>query len=58
MLIDYPKVIRELCRICKIHPTHPGAQTLIEDLKDDLDKYSLEVHRIYDKVWEERNKLK
>jgi len=58
MLIDHPKVSRELCQICKLRPTHPGAQTLIEDLKDDLDKYSLKVHQIYDKVWEEEYKKK
>lgn len=57
MLIDHPKVIRELCQICKPYPTHPGAKTLTEDLKDDLDKYSLGVHQIYDKIWEETNKL-
>jgi MoaA/NifB/PqqE/SkfB family radical SAM enzyme len=55
MLIDHPKVIRELCQACHPRPTHPGATTLIEDLKDDLDKYSLKVHQIYDKIWEEKN---
>ena len=31
---------------------------LIEDLKDDLDKYSQEVHRIYTPVWEAWEKQK
>ncbi len=57
MLIDHPKVIRELCRICKPYSTHPNAKAPTKDLKDDLDKYSLEVHRIYDKVWKETNNL-
>jgi len=56
MLIDHPKVIRELCQTYKPHPTHPESQTLSEDLKDDLDKYSQKVHQIYDKVWEDKNK--
>jgi MoaA/NifB/PqqE/SkfB family radical SAM enzyme len=56
MLIDQPKVIRDLCQLCKPYPTHSGARTLTEDLKDDLDKYSREVHQIYDKIWEEENK--
>lgn len=55
MLIDMPEVIRELNKICKLRVTHPGAQTLIEDLKDDLDKYSLETHQIYDKIWEKES---
>lgn len=50
MLIDHPAISRELCQNCKVHPTHPGAKTLMEDLKDDLDAYSSEVHKIYDKV--------
>jgi len=55
MLIDHPKVSRELYQICQPYPTHPGARTLIEELKNDLDKYSLGVHQIYDKIWEEKN---
>ena len=53
MLIDHPYVIRELCQICPIHPTHPGAQTLVEDLKNDLDQYSHKVQEIYDQIWRE-----
>jgi len=56
MLIDHPYVIRELCQKCKVHPTHPGATTLLNELKDDLDKYSQGVHQIYDKIWEEEHK--
>jgi MoaA/NifB/PqqE/SkfB family radical SAM enzyme len=52
-LIDHPYVIRELCQVCKISPTHPGARTLIEDLKEPLDQYSQKVHQIYDQVWQE-----
>ncbi|MDD5639219.1 MAG: radical SAM protein [Candidatus Pacebacteria bacterium] len=58
MLIDHPDVSRELCQNCKVYPTHSGAKTLMEDIKDDLDAYSSEVHKIYDKVWEEEQKSK
>ena len=58
MLIDHPQVIRELCQSCKPYPTHLGAQTLIKELKDDLDKYSFGVHQIYDKVWEQEYEKK
>jgi len=53
MLIDHPKVSRELYNLCKPYPTHSAAQILFEDLKDDLDKYSYNVHQIFDKIWEE-----
>ena len=58
MLIDNPEVSRELCKICKLKPTHPGAMTLMEDLKDDINEYSDEVHEIYDQVWDEETKVK
>ncbi len=56
MLIDNPKVSRMICQNCKIYPTHPGAKTLIEDLQKDIDTYSTEVHKIYDKIWKEEQK--
>jgi len=63
ILIDHPYVIRELSQVCQVRPTHPGVQTLVEDLKKPLDQYSHKVHQIYDQVWEEivapsREKLK
>jgi hypothetical protein len=57
-LIDSPWESRTFLRIPGVYPTHPQASTLIEDLKDDLDKYSQEVHRIYTPVWEEWAKRK
>jgi MoaA/NifB/PqqE/SkfB family radical SAM enzyme len=57
-LIDTPRESRTFLKIPGVYPTHPQAPTLIEDLKDDLDKYSQEVHRIYAPVWEEWAKQK
>jgi MoaA/NifB/PqqE/SkfB family radical SAM enzyme len=57
-LIDNPWESRTFLKTPGVYPTHPQAVTLIEDLKDDLDKYSQEVHRIYDPVWEEWEKKK
>ena len=57
-LIDTPWESRTFFKIPGVYPTHPQASTLIEDLKDDLDKYSQEVHRIYTPVWEEWAKRK
>jgi MoaA/NifB/PqqE/SkfB family radical SAM enzyme len=57
-LIDNPRESRTLFKISGVYPTHPHAVTLIEDLKDDLDKYSQDVHRIYGPVWEEWTRKK
>jgi len=55
-LIDNPWDSRIFLKTPGVYPTHPGAETLIEDLKDDLDKYSQGVHQVYKKVWEEESK--
>jgi MoaA/NifB/PqqE/SkfB family radical SAM enzyme len=52
MLIDHPNVSRQLCQECKVYPTHPGALALFKDLKDDLNKYSQEVHQLFDNIWQ------
>lgn len=52
-LIDNPRESRSFLRIPGVYPTHPQALTLLEDLKDDLDRYSQEVHRLYDPIWDE-----
>lgn len=57
-LIDNPWESRIFIKTPGVYPTHPQALTLIEDLKDDLDKYAQEVHHIYGPVWEEWEKAK
>lgn len=57
-LIDNPWASRIFLKTAGIYPTHPGAETLIKDLKNDLDKYSQGVHQIYKKIWEEELKTK
>jgi len=53
MLIDNPQVMRELHSQFKLKPTHPGAESLVNSLKPDINKYSKEVQRIYKKPWQE-----
>ncbi len=57
-LIDHPWESGTFLKIPGVYPTHPQAPTLIEDLKDDLDKYSQDVYYIYTPVWEEWAKQK
>jgi MoaA/NifB/PqqE/SkfB family radical SAM enzyme len=53
MIIDQPWVLREVVAKSGAHPTHPGAETIIADLKDKLDEYSKAYHKIADLAWEE-----
>jgi hypothetical protein len=51
-LIDNRRGSRTFCRAPGAYPIHRDALTLIEDLEDDLDKYSEAVHQLYALVWE------
>lgn len=57
-LIDNPWESRTFFRAPGVYPTHRDAVTLIEDLEDDLDRYSEQVHQIYAPVWEAWEKAK
>jgi len=52
MLIDEPDVLREAVAKYHAHATHPGAETLITDLKDQIDEYARSYRAIADDVWE------
>lgn len=52
MIIDHPHVLRELCAECKPRPTDGPRCGFIENLADDLDRYSCESARVLDPVWE------
>jgi len=43
-LIDNPWASRIFLKTPGVYPTHPGAKTLIEDLIEDIDRYSQGVH--------------
>lgn len=53
MIIDRPDVLRRLWRECGAHPTHPGADVVLDEkVAAKLDKYAAGVKRIFDPVWE------
>ncbi len=51
-LIDEPTVLRDAVATCHAYPTHPGAETLVTDLKGDIDEYARKYRAIADEVWE------
>jgi len=53
MLIDNPEVSRELYEICDIYPTHEGAEKLLFEMNNEIDRYSRDVKNVFDQVWEE-----
>ena len=52
MLIDAPWVLEEVVTKCGARPTHPGAETLITELKEPLREYTKEYSKYADKAWE------
>lgn len=58
MLIDEPDVLRQAVARYHAHPTHPGAETLVTNLKHEIDEYASSYRAIADDVWEREYKDK
>ena len=56
MIIDNPAVLREVVKEGNAHPTHTGADTIINELASDLDHYAEEYGALADQVWEKMEK--
>lgn len=54
MVIDHPKQLRKFCKEFNAKPTHPGAESIIQDkeVTKHLDKYSKEYKKIAREPWE------
>jgi hypothetical protein len=51
MIIDHPAMLREIVGSFSARPTHPGADALLDDLKDELDRYAARYGEIADAEW-------
>ncbi len=51
MLIDHPALLREFVTRFGAKPTHPGADAILGELRDDLDRYAAEYAEIADAEW-------
>jgi MoaA/NifB/PqqE/SkfB family radical SAM enzyme len=51
MLIDNPAQSREIVALSGARPTHPGAESILEQLAPALDEYAADVERVYTPVW-------
>ena len=53
-IIDHPEMLREAVKECGARPTHPGSDSIVKDPKiiKALDKYSKEMKKKSDKIWE------
>ncbi|HGJ64406.1 TPA: radical SAM protein, partial [bacterium] len=56
MIIDHPETLREVVSSHNAYPTHEGAETLITDMADYLDKYSLDYAKLANKAWKSYTK--
>jgi MoaA/NifB/PqqE/SkfB family radical SAM enzyme len=51
MLIDKPEISREAVLLSGARPTHPGAERLLTDLAEDIDRYSEGYCSLADPLW-------
>jgi MoaA/NifB/PqqE/SkfB family radical SAM enzyme len=51
MIIDHPALLREMVARSGAKPTHPGAGALLDDLRDELDRYAAEYALTADAEW-------
>jgi len=57
MIVDNPHILRTAVKEGGAYPTHPGADSIIKELRDKIDEYAKQYGKLADKVWkEEREK--
>jgi radical SAM protein with 4Fe4S-binding SPASM domain len=57
MVIDNPKIMRQVCTKYNAYTTHPGSDSIIKDEKivTFLDDYSESFKKIVDPIWDDPN---
>ena len=53
LIIDHPRVLREIVASTQARPTHPGAAGILGELAEGLDAYAERLKTLYDPLWEE-----
>lgn len=52
-LVDNPNKLKEIYEETGPRPTHPDAMTIMNELAPDIDKYSKEVKKVFEKPWDD-----
>ncbi len=52
MIIDNPKIYREVIEESGAYFTHPGAEQIVTEMAKDMDEYAAQFGRFADQVWE------
>jgi MoaA/NifB/PqqE/SkfB family radical SAM enzyme len=55
LILDHPRLLREVVKETGALPTHPGAETLLTQLSDDMEKYASAFGKLADVLWEEQD---
>jgi hypothetical protein len=53
MIIDNPRIYREVIEECGAYFTHPGAEEVVTDMARDMDEYAAEFGDYADRIWQE-----
>ncbi len=58
LIIDHPHVLREIVASAQARPTHPGAESILEEMAESLDCYATGMKEVYDSLWESSGRAK
>ena len=58
MIVDRPEYLRDYCKRFNAYPTHEGAETIITQLREEIDRYAQGVAEIFDRAWQEGDWIK
>lgn len=53
MIIDNPHIFREVIEESKPYFTHPGAEEIVTQMKEEIDQYASRYAVFADKIWRE-----
>ncbi len=53
LIIDHPRLLREVVEESGARPTHPGADTILTQFSKNLDEYASAYGKLADALWEE-----
>ncbi len=53
MIIDNPWIFREVVKLTGARPNHPGAETIITELSEQMDEYAMRYAEVAERTWRE-----
>jgi len=56
LIIDHPHILRQVVGEGQAHPTHRGAESILNDFSAELDRYAEVYGKLADDLWQEEHR--